>query len=118
MAQIVRMRISVRVRFEGRIIGRVPVNDLEDVFATARAVWRRDEPFDVEPVRVHQEVDHRLEVVGVGATDIGGDDDARPLTTADSGVLGNSPDRGDQHGDGYGDVSHECHHSSVLIIEG
>jgi hypothetical protein len=42
-----------------------------------RSSWtirRRNQTFDVEHVGVHEEVHHRLEIVGIGATDVGRDD--------------------------------------------
>ena len=81
-AQRVRRRVAVRVGLQVRVVRGVAVDHLEDVLAPAGAVGRRDQPLDVEHVGVEQEVHHRLEVVGIGAADVGGDDDARPPVVA------------------------------------
>ena len=59
-----------------RVVRRVAIDHLEDVLAAAGAVRRRDQPLDVEHVGIEEEVHHRLEVVGIGAADVGRDDHA------------------------------------------
>ena len=58
----------------------VGVEGLVDVLHTTAARRRRDEPLDLEHIGVMQEMHHRLKVVGIGAADVGRDDD--PMAAA------------------------------------
>ena len=75
-AQRVRRRIAIRVAAQVRIVALVAVDHLEDVALAPRPVRRRHQAFEVEHVGVEQQVDHRLLVVGIGAADVGRDEDA------------------------------------------
>ncbi len=50
-----------------------------DVCGAARVRRRGDQPFGVEEVGIHQIMHYGLEVVRVGAADVGGDDHAEAL---------------------------------------
>ena len=54
----------------------VVVNNVENMVEAAGSVRGREDAFEVEDVGIEQEVDERLEVVGVGAAGVGGDQNA------------------------------------------
>ena len=57
-------------------IGRIPIDDLEDVLPAPGTEGRRYEALHVEHVGVEEEVHHRLQVVRVRAADVRRDEDA------------------------------------------
>ena len=75
-AQRVRRRVTRGVRPQVRIVALVAVDHLEDVALAPRPVRRRHQAFQVEHVGVEQQMDHRLLIVGIGAADVGRDEDA------------------------------------------
>ena len=77
-AQCIGGRVARGVRLQRRVVLGVAVDDLEDVLAAARSPGRRDEALHVEHVGVEEEVHHRLDVVGVGASDVRRHDDSGP----------------------------------------
>lgn len=77
--QVVGGRVPVRMRLEARIVGRVQVDHPEDVLAPAGSPRGGHQALDVEHVGVEQQVHQGLEIVGVGAADVRGDEHARPL---------------------------------------
>ena len=71
------LRVSIGVSLQVRVIHSIPIDDLEDVLTPAWSVRRRDDPLDVEHIGIQQEVHHRLEIVRIGAADVGRHEDTR-----------------------------------------
>ena len=73
--------ILVGIRFQVGVIFRVGINDCPEYAACVldRRVTRQ--ALDVEDVRVDEQMHHRLEIIRIGASDIGRDEHAVALAT-------------------------------------
>jgi hypothetical protein len=85
--QILRRGVLFRIGLQIRIIGRIFLDHLPNVLRPSRTIWRGNQAFDVEPVGVQKEVHHRLEIVGIGSSDVGGDDYWRALIVGVTAAL-------------------------------
>ena len=94
--QLVRGGIPIRVRMQARVVALVEVEHFQDLIRAAAAIGRGNQPLDVEPVRVDQQVHEGLVVVVVGDADVGGHDDARLRGRRQTGNQHRHEDEGQQ----------------------
>ena len=53
-----------------RIVAIIEPDDLQDMLLASRPIRRRDESLDVEAIRTHQQMHHRLKVIRIRPADI------------------------------------------------
>lgn len=88
------IRVMVRPSAQVGIVVLVACDHLKEMFPASRAAaGRRDQSLEVEHVGIEQHMDHRLEVIEIGAADVGGDDDPMAVSGHNPG-LGGSIRRG------------------------
>ena len=83
-------RISGGMCYQMGVVLLVRVEDPQHVGDPSRPIGRRDEPLNVQDVRTEEQMHHRLKVVWVGPSDIGGDEDAEPITARCTALGGKS----------------------------
>ena len=76
--QVVGRRVSIGMRPELREVALIEIDHLQDVLLAAGSEWRRHETLDIEHIGIEEQVDHRLEIIGIRAANVAGNDDPVP----------------------------------------